>query len=74
MMNHIIAIDPNGTGLQGIRNLKGNRQALCVDGSNQAVGGVVCHLKSFFLIFGLGDGADRSKVFLLYDLHIRSYI
>ncbi len=67
---HVVVVDPDGTGLERVGHTKGRVEILGVNGSGKTIGGLVTSLDN--LIFGLelADGADRSEDLLLHNLHI----
>lgn len=70
MVKHVVAVDPDGAGLEAVGHADGGVDVLGVDGGSQAVGGVVGQVDDLLLILELGDGADGAEDLLLHDLHV----
>lgn len=66
----VVCVDPDGTGLEGIRHVDGGIEVGRVDGSGETVGGAVTDSDGIRLVFELGDGADGAEYFFLHDLHV----
>lgn len=67
---HVVAVDPDGTGLKGVGYSDGGVKVCSVNGSGETVCGLVSSLDD--LIFGvkLGDSADGTEDLFLHDLHV----
>ena len=66
----VVCVDPNGTSLEGVRNLNGGVEVGCVDGSSKTVCGVVTDADGVSLVLELGDRAYGSEDLLLHDGHV----
>jgi hypothetical protein len=66
----VVGVDPDGTGLEGVGDLDGGVEVLGVDGGGEAVRGRVTELDGVLLGLELGDRADRAEDLLLHDLHV----
>lgn len=69
---HVVVVDPDGAGLQGVGNTDGGVEVGGVHGSGKAVGTLVAGLDDFLLGLELADGADGAEDFFLHDLHVRA--
>jgi len=67
---HVVVVDPDGTGLEGVRDTEGGVKVGGVDGSSKTIGGLVASLDDIILGLELADRADRSEDFFLHDLHV----
>lgn len=65
-----VAVDPDGTGLEGVGDADGGVDVGGVDGSGETVGGVVGEVDDLSLGGEPGDGADGAEDLLLHDLHV----
>lgn len=63
-MKHVVTVDPNCTGLEGIRHAEGGVDVGGVHGSGKTVGSSVTNLNDLLLSLELGDGADWTEDFL----------
>ncbi len=64
------AVDPDGTGLEGVADADAGVEVLGVDGGGETVGGLVTELDGLLLSGELGDGADGAENLLLHNLHV----
>lgn len=70
MVQGVVAVDPDGTRLQGVADTDGSVQILGVKGSRKTVVSVVRRLDDVLLCLELGDGAHGAEDLLLHDLHL----
>ena len=70
MVKGVVRVDPDGTSLEGVRDLNGSVQVGGVDSGGKTVGGGVSETDGLLLILELGDGADGPEDLLLHDLHV----
>lgn len=68
--DHVVAVDPHGTGLEGVGDTDGGVEVGGVHGSGETVGGLVTSLDDLFLGLELGDGAHGAEDLFLHDLHV----
>lgn len=66
----VVAVDPDGTSLEGVGDADGGVDVLGVDGGGETVAGVVAEGDDLSLVLELGDGADGAENLLLHDLHV----
>lgn len=66
----VVGVNPDGTGLERVRDLDGGVQVRGVHSSGQTVGGGVANTDRLLLGLELGDGADRAEDLFLHDLHV----
>lgn len=69
-VNRKLTVDPDGTGLEALHDADAAVEVVGVDGSSQAVGGLVAELDGLLLGGELGDGADGAENLLLHNLHV----
>ena len=70
MRQHVVAVDPDGAGLEGVADADGGVEVRGVDGGGETVGGVISETDNLVLVLELGDGADGAENLLLHDLHL----
>lgn len=70
MVQHVVLVDPDGAGAEGVGDLDGRVDVLGVHGRGETVGGVVGNLDDLVLGRELGNRADGAEDFLLHDLHV----
>lgn len=70
VVEHVVAVDPDGTGSERVGDAEGGVEVLGVDGGGKTVRGVVSELDDILLILELGDGTDGAEDLLLHDLHV----
>lgn len=70
MVQGVVGVHPDGTGLEGVGDLDRGVEVLGVDGGGETVGGGVAELDSVLLGLELGDRADGAEDFFLHDLHV----
>ena len=70
MVEHVVLVDPNGAGAEGVADADGGVEAGGVDGGGEAVGRRVAEADAVGFVFELGDGADGAEDFFLHDLHV----
>jgi hypothetical protein len=61
VVQHVVAVDPDGTSLQRVRDADCGVEVGGVDGRGETVVGVVASLDDLLLSGELGNGADRSE-------------
>ena len=66
----VIGVDPDGSGLEGVRHLNSGVEVRGVNGGSKTVGGRIASLDDLLLGLELGDGADRAEDFLPNNLHV----
>ena len=69
-MEHVVLVDPDGAGAEGVADSDGGVEAGGVDGGGEAVGRRVAEADGVGFIFELGDGADGAEDLFLHDLHV----
>ena len=69
-MKSVVGVDPDGAGAEGVGDLYGGGEVGGVDGSSEAVGGVVADLDDVGLVLELGDCAHGAEDLFLLDLHV----
>lgn len=72
VVQHVVAVDPDGTGVNSIGNPNSGVKVAGVDSGSKTVSRVVASLNSVLNSIELGDGANWTKDLLLHDLHIWS--
>lgn len=70
VMQHVVLVDPNGAGPQGVADADGGVEAGGVDGAGEAVGGRVAETDGVFFRLEFGDRADGTEDFFLHYLHV----
>jgi hypothetical protein len=70
VVEHVVAVDPHGTGLERVADPDGRVDVLGVHGGGQTIGGAVADLDGVLLRLEFGDRADGAEDFLLHDLHV----
>lgn len=70
MVESVVCVDPDGPGLERIRNIDGRVEVCGVDSGSETVGGAVADPDGISLVFELGNGADGAEDFFLHDLHV----
>ena len=70
VVQHVVLVDPDGTGAEAVGNADGGVEVGGVDGSGETVIRVVGALEDLLLRLELGDRADRAEDLLLDDLHV----
>lgn len=70
MVQGVVAVHPDGSGIQPVAHTDGSVEVLCVDGSGKAVVGVVGGLDDVLLGLEPGNGAHGAEDLLLHDLHL----
>lgn len=74
MVEHVVLVDPDGAGLQRVRDTDGCVQAAGVDGGRETVGGGVAETDGVLLGLELGNGADGAEDLFLHDLHVLGHV
>lgn len=74
VVQHIVGVNPDGTGTELVGDTDGSVEVLGVDSSGETVAGVVSGLDNLLLSLELGDRADGAEDLLLHDLHVLSDI
>ena len=69
-MQHVVLVDPDGSGPQGVADPDGGVEAARVDGGGETVGGCVAHADGVFFRLEFGNGADGAEDFFLHYLHV----
>lgn len=69
-MEHVVAVNPDGSGLESVGHLESSVEVASVDSSCKTVGSAVADTDCIFLGLELGDRADGSEDLLLHDLHL----
>lgn len=72
MVNHVVRVDPHGTGADGVGDAQRRVEVRGVHGGRKAVGRAVALLDGLLFGLELGDGADGAEDLLLDDLHVLS--
>lgn len=70
MVELVVAVDPDGTGLEGVADADGSAKVLGVHSGGETVGGVVTESDDVGLILKLSNGTDGAENLLLHDLHV----
>jgi hypothetical protein len=66
----VVSVDPDGTGLESVGDLDGGVEVLGVHGGGEAVCAGVAELDGVLLGLELGDRADGAEDLLFHDLHV----
>jgi len=74
VVQHVVLVDPDGSGAESVGNTDGGVEVGGVDGGSEAVVGVVADADGVGFVGELGDGADRAKDFLLHDFHVFGHV
>ena len=69
-MQHVVLVDPDGSGIQGIADPDGRVEAGCVDGGCETVCGGVAETDGVLFGLELRNGADRTEDLFLHYLHV----
>ncbi len=69
-MQHVVLVDPDGSGAQGVADSDGGVETGCVDGGGEAVGCGIAETDGVFFGLELGDGADGTEDLFLHYLHV----
>ena len=69
-MQHVVLVDPDGSGAQGVADSDGGVEAGCVDRGGETIGCGVAETDAVFFGLELGDGADGAEDFFLHYLHV----
>ena len=72
VVQHVVAVNPDGTGIDAVGDLDSGVQVVGVDSSSQSVSGVVTSLDRILNGIELSDRANWTKDLLLHDLHVWS--
>lgn len=70
VVGHVVLVDPDCAGLEGVGDADRSVEVVGVNTSCQTVGGVVGELENLLLVLEFLDCADRSKDFFLDNLHL----
>lgn len=70
MVKGVVCVDPDGTGLEGVRNVDGGIEISGVDCGGKTVCSTVADPDGISLVLELGNGADGAEDFFLHDLHV----
>ena len=70
MVQHVVLVDPDGTGAESVGDTDGGVEVGGVDSGGETVGGGVSDADGVFLGLELGDGADGAEDLFLHDLHV----
>lgn len=73
-VDQVVAVHPDGAGLERVAHTDGRVKILGVHGGGEAVVGVVSELEDLRLVLELGDGADGAEDLLLCDLHLGRHV
>ena len=66
----IVGVDPNGTGLELVGDVDGGVEVGGVDGGGETIGGAVADLDGLLFRREFGDRADGAEDLFLHDLHV----
>lgn len=70
VVDHVVAVDPDGSSPERVGDADGSVNVLGVDGGGKTVRGAVTNLDGLLLILELLDGDDGAEDLLLGDLHV----
>ncbi len=69
-MQHVVLVDPDGSGAQGVADPDGGVETGRVDGGGEAVGCGIAETDGVFFGLEFGDGADGAEDLFLHYLHV----